>query len=351
MKNTYSTFLSEFIAEFNSTVNLLIDKDSNIDKEVLLRLTNNLTDKYLGKISQPPILYRILAKFSKSRNREQKDVKPLLEQINETAKSQSPIKSADHSEMIINKSSRILPSNIDIGLIIDPVKEKNQDHAEYFVLKSGAIGIIICDGISGEGSESGYLAKQLPRNISKFLEKNFDDTIDSLSYWQSQVKTSIDFSLKKLMFNSGATTLILAILSSDRRRIYFSWIGDGNAFIFNNKLTGFAKIMFPQRNETKNLTAALTSSGIIGEPMCQIHAYDGGSILISSDGFDLTKGSILQHLYTEVLRSDNLQESLNLWINQVCCAINEYHPPKTDDRSMVVLRWEIDKKGKSGEGK
>ncbi len=373
MNNEMRNLLIEFIDEFNKTINSLVPDQTNIDGEILNQISNNLYSKYYKRINQygmkKSIFKRIISKFSTA-SKNKTVVRPLIEQIQddenysiahkEEYSKRDEYPKLDHliqkqkelltiqkskeknpvDSLLVNPLS--LPRDIELAIVIDPLEEKDQDHADYFILDSGAVGLITCDGISGEGSKSGDFARALPMYITEYFAENFNEIIDSISYWEDFVTEAINYAIEKISLDSGATTLILALLSSDRKKIYFSWIGDGHGILFNDRLTGFSKILFPHRDYKKNLTAAVTSSGLIGKANHQIHGgpfEKGGTLIIATDGFDLTRGAVLNHLFTNVIRNTDLQNTLNKWISMNCCSDKKLHGEKKDDRSMIIIKW------------
>ncbi|MHA2253025.1 MAG: PP2C family serine/threonine-protein phosphatase [Candidatus Kariarchaeaceae archaeon] len=342
-----SSLFKSFIKEFDEIISLLVaESDSTIDKDILSQIVETIIEKYnllyLNSTSKSSFLRRIISKFNPSEHQKTKNIQPLIEQIKDKHPDQGFWKrESSKFGQKIDYNHTDIPSDLEVGLILDPYPSKDQDHVDYRILPSGSIVALLCDGISGEGELSGEFARALIYHLLRTIENQLEESNDSLEYWEQFINSSIENTIKQINFQTGASTMIIALISADRKRLYFGWLGDGNALIFNENLTGFSKILYPQRDNLKRLTTAVTANGIIGHPIYQLHNSNGGTLILSSDGFDLSKGAYLNHLYKSVLRSDNpLQDALDQWVQANCCQGNSPHPKKTDDRSMIIIRWQ-----------
>jgi serine/threonine protein phosphatase PrpC len=227
-----------------------------------------------------------------------------------------------------------------------PYPNKDQDHVQFFELKNGSFGIIVCDGVSGEGGDSKIFAKFLPNKLIYNLNLEFDNKIDSLEVWQSMITKLVDQSVKELNMSGGASTLLFALINKSKNLLYLTWFGDGHGIYINKTLSGLSRLIFPHQDKQRRLTTAITATGIIGEPTSQITSLNGGMLILASDGYRLDSGHVLNHLLLELMKKPNteeipinlLQQNLLNWGNG-CCEEEKFHPKPTDDQTIGVVRW------------
>jgi hypothetical protein len=314
--------VNELLEEFRNSIQSFTSKNSNITsvelKAVLDRILKDLQEKIKPKEPKPSFFQKIVAKLKPSGNK----VPPLIEQIEQIA--------PDYSK---------LPRNVHVGMILDPLEGKDQDFVDFIVLKSGAVVLILCDGVSGEGPQSKIFAQKLIFYLKHYFHLHSSKDHQTISGWEDFVQKAIKYAINTMAIDGGASTLLLALLNSKKDRLFLSWVGDGHMIFFNQEMTGFAKFIFPQRDMSKKLTGAVTAQGLIGTPVSQVHSLTGGTLILASDGFDLTSGLVLNHFYKTVLRQDDISSGLHRWQNEDCCSNGRFHPSKIDDRSLIILRW------------
>jgi len=385
--STIENFMEEFFEEFQYRIDQIasIGDDDIIKKDMLFILVENLMLKYENRIQQKRGLFSKIFPFLSNgasdfdpdfeeqinhelellMTQEMKQPKSARKSVSKAVNSTlnrnfKQVFNGSQNLPIVIKPGKIerlsdyltattvpmplfsktnIPSTIDIALELNPLPGKGQDHLDYFISADGNIaGIIICDGVSGDGPLSTKLAQHLPRSLSQYILDQFHEHLH-LQDWKEIITSGLEDSLASYTYDGGASTVLVGLVDSKSDQIYVAYMGDGNILCFNNKLTGFSKLLNPHQNAKGRLTRVVTHQGLIGQPDVQILSSSGGSLILSSDGYNLSNGQILRHFYQEVLKQNNLQDGLYTWANEACCEQNKVHPNPTDDRSIGVLRW------------
>jgi hypothetical protein len=232
-----------------------------------------------------------------------------------------------------------LPPDIDVALNLTPLPGKGQDHVDFFVTDNGNIGIIVCDGVSGDGPLSSEMAQQIPRSLSKTLESQFVVEM-SITEWQELLEIGLRRSIEEYSHRGGSSTILVGVIDKVRDLIYIGWMGDGHIVYFNEELTGYSKLLTPHQNKEGQLTRVVTSQGLLGKPSTQILSGSGGALILASDGYNLSNGRILRHLYQKALKSKNIEHDLSEWV-MGNCEDEKLHPTARDDKSIGIIRWGV----------
>jgi hypothetical protein len=231
-----------------------------------------------------------------------------------------------------------VPADIDIGIIMAPLEGKDQDHADFRVMSNGGLILVVCDGVSEDGPESKVIAEAIPNYMFDYIEDHFPLRLDA-ARWENLIQTAIDDFTQNYHQPSGASTLLISYLNPDRSDLFIAWLGDGNILCFNKELSGYGKLLIPHQSPAGKLSGVITSQGQIGKLSTNHLRVDGGTLIMSSDGFNLTNGRLLKHFYQVVLKGEDIHEKLSEWTYGRCCEDLSYHPEPMDDRSMIVVRW------------
>ncbi|MHA2501621.1 MAG: PP2C family serine/threonine-protein phosphatase [Candidatus Kariarchaeaceae archaeon] len=350
--------LKEFFSEFQERLNRLTNRgEKPIDQDILLLLVENLVLKYENRVQNDRgFLSRLRPRKSHDTDIENNinlELEKLMIRYHINGKPTTLPVEVSENEILKQWESMTgftdqtkfsktnLPPDIDIALHINPLQGKGQDHVDFFINDSGNAGIVLCDGVSGDGPASTDLAQALPKALAKRLNGAFKEELTQ-SQWQQTLEESLNEIVNQYNDNSGATTILVAIIDKERELIYTGWMGDGHIIHFNEELTGFAKLLSPHQNREGRLTRVVTADGLIGKPSTQIISAQGGALIMASDGYQLSNGRVLRHLFQKVIRQPGMDLSLLTWGDD-CCDVPNLHPIPTDDQSIGILRWRVQK--------
>jgi protein phosphatase len=142
---------------------------------------------------------------------------------------------------------------------------KRENIEDYFFISDCNTTLIVCDGVGGnhKGEEASRIASKI---IGQIIEKaTFFSFESDLKYAIVETQKSMqEFIIQYPEANKMATTMVLAKIFPDDRKIALAHIGDSRAYIFRNN-----KILF--KTEDHSLVNEMLKSGFITKAEAENH--------------------------------------------------------------------------------